>query len=206
MTDPGHSEISAVLVDYGGVLAEEGFRDGLMAIGAAAGLDPDTFFELATAAVYESGYVVGKGSEQDFFSLVREKSGIRASNEEMRQEIFTRFVLRPWMLELVQSFRLSGRLVCILSDQTDWLDALDRRDNFFQYFDKVFNSFYLGKGKKDPSLFTDVAALLNLPASSLLFADDNPGHIERARSKGLHTILYRDRPSFLAALGRLGLG
>jgi putative hydrolase of the HAD superfamily len=205
MTDPSHSEISAVLLDYGGVFAEEGFRDGLIAIGRAAGLEPAGFFELAAAAVYDSGYVVGKGTEQDFFGLVRKQTGISASDREIRQEIFSRFVLRPWMVQVVQSLRSGGYRVCMLSDQTDWLDALDKRDGFFKYFDIVFNSYYLGKGKKDASVFTDVAARLNLPASRLLFADDNLGHIERARSKGLHTILYQDRPSFLAALHDFGL-
>jgi putative hydrolase of the HAD superfamily len=36
--------IKAVLFDFGGVLAEEGFREGLKAIGVKNGLDPDDFF------------------------------------------------------------------------------------------------------------------------------------------------------------------
>ena len=39
-------KIKAVLFDFGGVLAEEGFRQGLMAIAGQYDLDPQAFFTL----------------------------------------------------------------------------------------------------------------------------------------------------------------
>ena len=36
--------IKTVIFDFGGVLAEEGFREGLLAIARENGLDPDAFF------------------------------------------------------------------------------------------------------------------------------------------------------------------
>ena len=36
--------IKAVLFDFGGVIADEGFWKGLQAIGKENGLDPDDFF------------------------------------------------------------------------------------------------------------------------------------------------------------------
>jgi putative hydrolase of the HAD superfamily len=202
---PVTSEISAILFDYGGVLAEEGFREGLMAIGRAVGLDPQEFFHHAAAAVYDSGYVVGKATEHDFWNLVRQRTGIRAAEEEMRSEIFHRFTLRPWMMDLARTLRGLGYQVCILSDQTQWLDDLNVRDDFFKDFDRVFNSYYLGKGKNDPTVFAEVAAMLGVEPSRILFIDDNPGHINRAESKGLHTILYQDREAFLHDIEEMNL-
>jgi HAD superfamily hydrolase (TIGR01509 family) len=195
--------IKVILFDYGGVLAEEGFREGLMAIARSNGLSPQPFFEMVTVAVYESGYVVGAADEHSYWDLIRQRSGIGQSDADLRKEILERFKLRPWMLEIVSGLRQSGYFVGILSDQTQWLDELDDRDHFFAEFDVVFNSYHLGRGKKDPKLFDEVAGRLGVLPSEILFIDDNDGHIERARSRGLRTILFRDKDSFIREIGTL---
>ena len=62
MPEKASQEIEAVFFDFGGVLAEEGFKQGLMAIGAASNLEPQKFFEIAERAIYATGYIVGKAS------------------------------------------------------------------------------------------------------------------------------------------------
>jgi putative hydrolase of the HAD superfamily len=198
-------DIKGVLLDYGGVLAEEGFREGLKSLAIANALSPDSFFEIGTDAVYESGFVVGTSDERTYWNVLRKSTGIKGTDEQFRKEILDRFVLRQWMLEVVRHLRNKGIVVAILSDQTDWLDELDVRDNFFKEFDRIFNSFYLGKGKRDPEVFSGVAAELKIKPSQLLFVDDNSGHVERAQSRGFNTILYKDKDSFLAKLEEFGL-
>ena len=134
--------IHAILLDFGGVLAEEGFQQGLYAIAEKFGLDRKRFFQLANEAVYNSGYVTGAASENDYWNAVREHSSIMASDEELRQEILSRFIPRDWMLETVRALRKQGLVTAILSDQSDWLDQLESQYRFFQYFDAVFNSFH----------------------------------------------------------------
>jgi putative hydrolase of the HAD superfamily len=194
--------VKVILFDYGGVLAEEGFREGLMEIARSNGLSPQDFFEMATTAVYESGYVVGNANEHSYWDLLRKRSGVRQSDAELRKEILERFILRPWVLEIVRNFKREGYLVGILSDQTQWLDELDGRDHFFAEFDVVFNSYHLGRGKKDPQIFYEVAERLGVRPSEILFIDDNEGHIERARSRGLRTILFKGKDSFLREVDR----
>jgi putative hydrolase of the HAD superfamily len=104
------------------------------------------------------------------------------------------------MRELVQRLRAQGYVTGILSDQTDWLDRLDSRQHFYRLFDRIYNSYYLGKGKRDPSLFSDVAADLGLPPASILFVDDSAGNVARAAAAGMQTIQYVDRETFLKAL------
>jgi putative hydrolase of the HAD superfamily len=52
--------IKAVIFDFGGVLAEKGFRKGLKAIGIQNGLNPDSFFMTAAELIYQTGYVTGR--------------------------------------------------------------------------------------------------------------------------------------------------
>lgn len=188
----------AVLFDFGGVLAEEGFREGLKEIARRRDLDPEEFYKLGAAAVYESGYVTGEGSESDFWEEMCRKSALVSYEEWFTREILQGFVLRPRMLAVADELRRRGLVVAILSDQTDWLDQLDTRDHFFRQFDRIFNSYHLGKGKRDPSLFDDVVRTLNMAPQEILFVDDNEGHVERARSRGLKALLFRDEKTFLS--------
>ena len=136
---------------------------------------------------------------------MREHSGITANNDELRQEILTRFIPRDWMLEIIRSLRQQEKVIAILSDQTDWLDQLDARYHFFQYFDAVFNSFHLGKTKRDPAIFAEILSALEANGKETLFVDDNISHIDRATAAGLQTHHFTDRDRFMKKLKELDL-
>ncbi|HZW35580.1 MAG TPA: HAD-IA family hydrolase, partial [Candidatus Deferrimicrobiaceae bacterium] len=113
-----------------------------------------------------------------------------------------RFVLRPRMVHAVRVLRAHGLITAILSDQTDWLERLEARDRFFLEFDRVFNSYRLGKGKRDATVFDDAVRALGVLPQEALFVDDNPGHVERAASRGLRAVRFLDQDRFLSELGR----
>jgi putative hydrolase of the HAD superfamily len=195
-------KVRAVVFDFGGVIAEEGFRAGLHAIAIRFGLDPDTFYQAATEAVYASGYITGTGSEADFWQQLRAGFGITGPDRELRFEVLKRFVPRARMLATVRAIRKRGHITALLSDQSDWLDLLDGRYHFFTEFDYVFNSYHLGKTKRDASLFDDTVRVLNVPAPQVLFIDDNPDHVKRATGRGLQTHLFTSVRGFRAALAK----
>jgi putative hydrolase of the HAD superfamily len=182
--------IRAVLFDFGGVLVEEGFREGLYDLARQQGIDPQTLYHAAYDAIYASGYVLGQGTEDEFWRLLCQKTGLSGEIEPLRQAIAAQFALRPLMFALVRALRRQGYVTAILSDQTDWLDRLDAELHFFQDFDKVYNSYHLGKGKRDPSIFDDVLSDLGCTPRQAVFVDDDPGNCERARSRGLTAVLF----------------
>jgi putative hydrolase of the HAD superfamily len=188
--------IQAVLFDYGGVLAEEGFREGLKAIGKRNGLDPDAFFGTVDTLIYETGYLVGAADEAAFWDAVRNRTGIGGSDSELRDEILKRFVLRPEMIAEVDAVRAQCIVVAMLSDQTNWLEELDRSTNLFRHFDRVFNSFRIHKSKRDAAVFREVCGVLGVQPGSTLFVDDNIGHVKRAQGEGLQTILFESIAGF----------
>jgi len=187
--------IKAVIFDFGGVLAEEGFREGLKAIGEKNGLDPDNFFAAASDLVYQTGYVTGKSDESHFWDAIREK-GITGSDEDLRKEVLKRFILRPEMLKYVERIKSLGLVTAILSDQTNWIEEINQKTPFFHHFDYVFNSFRLGKGKRDPSVFKDVCSTMGFSPEEVLFVDDNIENVRRAAAEGLKVIHFRDMDSF----------
>jgi putative hydrolase of the HAD superfamily len=193
-------KIDVLLLDFGGVLAEEGFQQGLAAIGRLSGIDPDTMVQAGFDLIHRTGYVVGKAKESTFWDALRKEAGARGSDEALRREILTRFTVRPWMIELADQLKASGLTVGILSDQTQWLDELDARDHVFQHVHHVFNSFHTGLSKRDPAAFYSTLRNLGVDPGRVLFVDDHVGNVERAANQGLKTILYTDRKRFLQEL------
>lgn len=188
--------LKAVLFDFGGVIAEEGFREGLMAIGKKNNLDPERFFTCIDGLIYETGYLIGKIDEASFWNAVRKKTGITGSDGALREEILTRFAFRPAMLAYVDRLRATRLKVGMLSDQTNWLEEIDRNTPLFRHFDIVFNSFRLHKSKRDPSVFRDVCEILCVRPDEVLFVDDNVNHIKRAADEGLITLHFSTAEDF----------
>ena len=188
--------IKAVLFDFGGVLAEEGFRKGLMLIAEKNGLDPSQVFKTAEELIYDTGYVLGLTDEFSYLNALRKMTGIREDNKTIKEEVLGRFVLRPEILKIVGGLRKSGLITAILSDQTNWLEELNEKTPFFHHFDYVFNSFHLKKGKRDSSIFRDVSSLMNIRPQESVFIDDNIKNIERAATEGLNVIHFRGMASF----------
>ena len=190
------TNVTTVLIDFGGVLAEEGFREGLREIGKRNGLDPEGFFRTAERLIFETGYLTGDAVEATFWEAVRAETGITEPDEDLRTEILCRFTLRTAMLIWVERLRKAGLRVVILSDQTNWLEEIDQQNDLYDRFDGVLNSYRYGKSKRDASLFVDACEELGVAPSSILFVDDNREHIERAASKGLQTLLFTSENAF----------
>jgi len=195
--------IKAVLFDFGGVIAEEGFCKGLRAIGRENGIDPDEFFRTVDALIYETGYLIGNTDEASFWNAVRNKTGIRGADALLRNEILKRFILRPEMISSVDLLRSRGFVVAMLSDQTDWLDEIDRQTALFSHFDVIFNSYHRHKSKRDTSVFGDVCSTLGVQTGAALFIDDNINHIKRALGQGLQTIHFVSMDDYNKQIGKL---
>jgi putative hydrolase of the HAD superfamily len=188
--------IKTALVDFGGVIAEEGFLAGLYSIAKQSSIDPEKFFLTVDALIYDTGYLTGAAGEAQFWNAVRERTGISGDDAMLREEIISRFAIRPRMLTLIDGLRKRGVVVAMLSDQTNWLEEIDQRTTLFARFDRIFNSFRIHKSKRDASVFLDVCGELGARPDETLFIDDNVQHINRAKAQGLSVIHFVDVPDF----------
>lgn len=189
--------IDIVLFDFGGVLAEKGFEEGLRAIAVRHGLDGSDFYNMVLDCIHATGYLTGHADEHVFWQEIRNNTGIGDDDTTLRNEVLSRFLPRPWMFDIVEKLKASGVGVAILSDQTNWLDELNERYDFFRLFDGIYNSYHLGKSKVDPSHFADTISRLDKSPERILFVDDTKAHCETAHKAGIHAINFVDRESFL---------
>jgi putative hydrolase of the HAD superfamily len=194
--------ITTVLIDFGGVIADEGFYEGLLAIARKNKLDAEAFFHSVEAIIFDTGYLTGTCGEPAFWNAVRAQTGIAGDDAALRDEILRRFVLRPRVVSQVDRLRKRGIIVAMLSDQTNWLEEISEKTGLFGHFDRVFNSFRIHKSKRDATVFIDVCGALGVRPEETLFIDDNINHIRRAGSKGLRTIHFVDEAALEIELER----
>lgn len=182
-----------VVFDFGGVIAEEGFQEGLKAIARANGLDEVVFFEGARDLIYQTGYVTGTSDEKTYWQAVRLRFGLNESDKNLREQILNRFVVRPEMLSFASDLQKRGHTTSLLTDQTDWLYQLDREggSGILTHFQFVFNSYDLHMSKRDRDLFQYVEQTLKTAPKDILFVDDNPDNIEMAARLGWEAILFQ---------------
>lgn len=62
--------IRAVLLDYGGGIADGGFRNGLIEMAHEQRLDLDLMLSVAKRTIYDSGFVLGWGTEGEFLERI----------------------------------------------------------------------------------------------------------------------------------------
>jgi FMN phosphatase YigB (HAD superfamily) len=192
-----NSKIKLALFDFGGVIAEEGFKQGLYSISRENNINAQEFYSAVCSIISDCGYLTGDADEKTFWQEVRQKFSLSGTDAYLSNQILSRFTVRGWVLEIIKQLRDQKVLTAILSDQTDWLDRLNNKYDFFKYFDRVFNSFYLKQSKHNGwKIYGTVLNEMRIPANFALFIDDNEKNIKNAEEIGLNTILYKDRESF----------
>ncbi len=189
--------IRVIFFDFGGVIAEEGYIQGLRAIAGQNGRDPAELFQQARNVIFRTGYVYGRCDEKAFWDAFQAETNLRVGGPETwRQEILSRFVPRPWMIELVRATRAQGLKAAILSDQVNWLAELNEKHCFFAEFHKIFNSWDHGWTKSEPEFFHLALKAMGAQPNEALLIDDAVTNVTVARQVGLPAILYEDRDLF----------
>ncbi len=194
--------IQWLFFDFGGVLAEEGFTQGLQDLGREQGINPETVLEKGVELIHSTGYLLGQAPESSFWEGMRRDLNIEGTDEELRSFVLKRFIPRSWIFKVVEELKNQQLHIAILSDQVDWLDKLNLTHEFYSSFDRIFNSYYLGRSKRDANTFNHVCQELDISPEECLFLDDSSSNIKRAREAGLHCIQYTDRNDFLQELAK----
>jgi putative hydrolase of the HAD superfamily len=194
------TDVQNVLFDFGGVIADEGFKEALALLAEREGLDPQEVVAQGFKTGYDMGFSLGRIREDEYWPELKRRTGLHVENGKIKNEIFARYRLREWMLEIVDQLRSNGIKVHLLSDQSHWLDDLDHLHGFYRHFNQVFCSFHMGRSKKNSNTFRYVLEDLGAESARTLFIDDHPPNLDRAREAGLRTMLYRYREQVLEEL------
>lgn len=150
--------------------------------------DGDAFVAELMAA--EQPALVGKVDFTDALADVLQRWNSTATLDEAL-EPWTWFAAEPAVVELIQTLRAAGIGCHLATNQHAYRRAVMQDERGYgAWFDHTFYSCDLGLAKPDPAYFRAILGTLDVPASDVLFIDDNEANVAGARSVGLQAELY----------------
>ena len=194
--------IRAVLFDFGGVIATEGFHDGLVAIARSRGSTRRSSSRSrarrstnrATSPAGIGAGLLGTGAAPKRHP--RERCGTLGRMPRSLQAPAGDGGSGP---NSTGPGRPRGH-----PERPDGLAGAARRAGaLLPGIRPGLQQFPARQGKRDPSLFDDAVRELGVAPAAAVFIDDDPGNVSRAAGRGLHALLFRDEPSLRRDLGAL---
>ncbi|RZU03506.1 putative hydrolase of the HAD superfamily [Kribbella rubisoli] len=179
--------VTAVLFDADGVV-QRPTSDWWSSLSSLVPADGDAFVADLMAA--EKPCLVGKVDFRDALADVLRRWHSPASVDEAL-EPWSWFAAEPEVVSLIGSLRSAGVGCHLATNQQSYRRTIMQDERGYgAWFDRTFYSCDLGLAKPDPAYFRAILGSLDLPASSVLFIDDNVANVDAAASVGLQAELY----------------
>lgn len=180
--------ISAVLFDADGVIQRPTIDWWSRLTSFAPAGQGDAFVADLMAA--EKPSLVGKGDFRDAVAEVLRRWSLDVRLEDAL-EPWHWFAAEPAVLSLIGELRAAGIGCHLATNQQAYRRAIMQDERGYgEWFDQTFYSCDLGLAKPDPAYFRAILGTLDVPASSVLFIDDNESNVAGALSVGLHAEVY----------------
>ncbi|MFF0342092.1 HAD family hydrolase [Kribbella sp. NPDC004875] len=179
--------VSAVLFDADGVVQRPSF-DWWTRLASLVPAGSDAFVADLMAA--EKPALIGKVDFPDALADVLRRWNSTATIEEAL-EPWSWFVAEPEVVALIQSLRSAGVGCHLATNQQAYRRALMQDERGYgAWFDQTFYSCDLGLAKPDPEYFRAILRAIGVPASEVLFIDDNEDNVSGALTVGLRAEVY----------------
>ena len=197
------NKIKVILLDFGGVIASEGFQLGILKLSGKYGKNYDEMYEIVDKKVLrEIGYVSGKVSEKKFWKEVAKELDTDEDLSEYRDFILDNFVPRKEVIDTV--IKLKDKFIWgVFSDQTNWIYEIDEKYDFLKYFDYKFISYDLCYSKDDDEFYKIPYKKINLPAENILIIDDKQKVLDKAKEFGYNTFRFDSIQGFLDFISQI---
>jgi glucose-1-phosphatase len=202
--------IPVLMFDFGNVVGFFDYSAMFHRFGQRLGLSAKQF----ESRMYERGadrlgleFESGRLTAEEFARQVTELAGLEMSFEEFEVHWPDIFTLNEPVARLVAALKMRGYTL-LLGSNTNVLHArfyCRRFEEALAPFDHFVFSYEIGELKPAPAFFKACVDKVGAPPDSCIFIDDAPANVEGARASGLQAVHYRDTPSLIANLRRLGV-
>lgn len=190
--------IKAVIFDFGGVLASEGFQDYI-----SEHVAPYKSIQSEISDMEDS---VNRGdlpvSIYDDF-LAKMTGG---KPEALDKELIAGYVIHIDMLRIVQKLHNAGIKVAILSNfPNEWFVKLTEKFHLNHFFDAIFVSSKLHLIKPQLEFFQVALKRLKVEPGETVFVDDRSPYVEEANKMDMHGLVFTSAKKLQHDLSHLGL-
>jgi HAD superfamily hydrolase (TIGR01509 family) len=197
------NKVKVILLDFGGVIAAEGFQLGILKLSKRYGKEYDEMYEIVSKkAMVGSGYIRGEESEKEFWKIVAKEVGTDEDLFGCRSMMLDNFVPRKEVIDTVIKFKDKFKWG-IFSDQTNWIYKIDEKYDFIKYFDYKFISYDLGYTKYDDEFYRIPYREIELAAKNILIVDDKQRVLDKAKEFGYNTFRFDSISGYLDFISQI---
>lgn len=187
------SKIKAIVFDLGGVL----IGDFSKTFFANTNKELDVPIDKIKRAVQREEILLQQGKETSlhFWLRICKKLGVTPPSSKVLLSLWSKpyrqnAKLNKATLLLVK--KLSKKYpLGVISNTLKEHTAVNRKRNFFKYFDVVLLSHDVGLRKPQKEIFQLASKRLHIPLKNLLFVDDELRWVKAARKAGLQSIQFK---------------
>jgi putative hydrolase of the HAD superfamily len=205
---PSGRPFSAVIFDYGQVLAHPPRAPALRRIAQVFGLRVEGFPEIYAQS--RPPYDKGELSPREYWERFALGAGTSIGPDLI--EKLRRWDIELWsdvdqrMVDWVQALRATGIKTALLSNMPhDMIDHVRENFAWLSYFDAQVLSAELGIVKPDPPIYLECLDRLPVTAREALFLDDREANVRGAEAIGLVGLQVRTFPELRRDLAKLGV-
>jgi len=212
------ADIDCIMFDLSEVLMDgiKNLADAIETALKEKGFSADNLNEQITADLLkakddvEFGLVslfVGKSSEKDFFSNFLRLGDYPLLVEDMMKLTRENFKEYEHSRALLEKLKSQGYPLALLSDHArEWIEYIEPKSSFMEFFDQRVYSFDSGHVKKEPKAFEYALKKAGAAAEKTLFIDDLQPNLEVAKEAGIINVLhYTGYDDLVKAFAELGI-
>jgi epoxide hydrolase-like predicted phosphatase len=201
------TQIEAVVLDFGGVMARVYRPERFQGFEELLSLEPGSLSEILWRSPEWRQAEVGRISEEEYWQRIAPRLGLQTSEavRGFQHELYGGVRADARMVELVRGLRRwyrTGLLSNASAREPDWLVERYGLDGLF---DVIVLSAAVGLAKPDPAIFRLTLERLGTVAEATVFVDDHEPNVAAAEAMGFHGIYFSGYEALLPALRNLGM-
>ena len=197
---------SIVVFDLGKVLVDFDYSIAGRRIAARANISAGAVQKFLDHSPLLYRLETGLMSRQEFFEVVRERTGFKGGSEEFCEFFADIFTEMSAMTALQARLRDKGFPTYIFSNTNDLaIEHIRRAFPFFDNFDGYILSYEVGAMKPAAKIYEELEKLSGKSGAEVLYLDDRQENIDAGAARGWQTILQTDPEKSRTAIEKLGL-
>lgn len=194
--------IKALIFDFGGVYFTYDYNKVLKDLSKELNIPKKRIAQALEVKLYD--YEKGFCNENEFWKTFLTELNKKYDVKKLHHLMIEQFKPIPGMQELIDELRKNYK-VGMLTNQTNWLDEINAKYDFYKYFDPLIVSRDEGTRKPEEKIFKILIKRVRCQPNEIVFIDDSIGYQEATEKAGINFIHYKNKNQLVKELKKLGV-
>ncbi len=129
-------------------------------------------------------------TEEEFWGKLALKLGFKGHWSALAQNNKKNLTINWKLLNYIKELKDKGKIALLSNMDKTSINMIRREVSLNTFFDKIYFSAELKTGKLEKEVIGRIYLDFKVKPKEMLFIDDFPGNIEKAKSLGMQTILF----------------